>query len=99
MKKYWKVDYKGCMPSIQGSFFHPNLFWATEEEMDEVLEKLSGREDEFKIVGIHSFNTYAEYEKKFRIVKPLEEENKEEIYVPQEVRTLEERRQHRDKRK
>lgn len=105
MKKYWKVDYKGCMPSIKGHRFHPNLFYATREEMDKVLEKLYGREDEYKIIGIHSFDTMEEYDKAFPILGRLrvkeetkEETTKEEVYVPQEVRTLEERRKHRSRR-
>ena len=97
MKKYWKIDYRGVMPSIQGHRFHPNLFYATEEEMNDILRKIGGREDEFKVIGIHSFETYADYEKIYRIHKPIEEEEREEIYVPQEVRTLEERRKAREK--
>jgi hypothetical protein len=98
MKKYWKVDYRGVMPSIRGHRFHPNLFHATEEEMDKILDMLYGREDEYKIIGVHSFDTIEEYNKKF-FYTPEQPEKKEieEVYVPQTVRTLEERRKHREK--
>ena len=98
MKKYWKVDYRGQMPSIEGHRFHPELFYGTAEEMDNILDLLDGREDEFKIIGIHSFETYEDYEKIYRIAQTIEEIEKKDIHVPQEVRTQEERRKHRNRR-
>tara|TARA_R100000541_G_scaffold50751_1_gene58048 strand:- start:444 stop:710 length:267 start_codon:yes stop_codon:yes gene_type:complete len=67
-KYYYKTDYKGCMPSIDGHRFHPWIFYATQKEYDEIYDNyLSRREDEFKIIGVHKFETYEEFEFHFPI--------------------------------
>lgn len=64
--KYFKTDYKGTMICPTEANFHPNLFKGTQEQYDNILKKyLYGHEDEFKIIGEHSFNSLEEYNKKF----------------------------------
>ena len=65
--KYWKTDYKGTMHVPTKSGFHPNLFKGTEKEYNDIYDKyLKGREDEFKVTGIHSFDTWEEYIEKYK---------------------------------
>ena len=76
-KKYYRVEFKGTMPSIQGITFHPNFFHGTEGEFNDIYNQLQGREDEFKILAVHSFDTLSEYEEHFPVsgagksIKPL----------------------------
>ena len=63
---YFKTDYKGSMHVPTEANFHPNLFKGTQKEYDQICEKyLYGKEDEFKIIGVHTFNTLEEYNKKY----------------------------------
>ena len=63
---YMKIDFKGKMHIPCEANFHPHLFVGTMKEYDYIFDKfLRGREDEFKVIGIHSFDTYCEYYKKF----------------------------------
>ena len=65
--KYWKTDFKGKMHVKSITGFHPNLFKGTEEEYNDIYENhLKGREDEFKVIGVHCFDTWEEYLKKFK---------------------------------
>ena len=65
-KKYFRVEYTGSMPTIRGHRFHPWLFKGTQNEMDDILDyHLNGREDEFKIMAVHSFDTLEEFNKYF----------------------------------
>ena len=72
---YMKIDYKGsmgiptkmkldcCETKVN---FHPNLFIGTEQQYEEIWDKyLRGREDEFKVIGRHTFDTYEEYKKAY----------------------------------
>ena len=71
MNRYYKIDYRGQMPSIQGHRFHPWLFVGTEEEFNWCIDQLSGREDEFKIHGWNSYDTYEEYCREFPITSKI----------------------------
>jgi hypothetical protein len=65
--KYFKTDYKGRIHVPSNIGFHPNLFKGTQAEYDEIYDKyLKGREDEFKIIGVHVFDSYDDYLKKFK---------------------------------
>ena len=60
--KFFKTDYRGSFNCPASINFHPNLFKGTQKEYDDICKKyLYGKEDEFKITGEHSFNTYEEY--------------------------------------
>ncbi len=62
--KYFKTDYSGHFWCPTGANFHPNLFKGTQKEYDDICKKyLYGHEDEFKIIGEHSFDTLEEYNK------------------------------------
>lgn len=68
--KYFKTDYKGSMCSpptrLKLPDFHPNIFKGTQEQYDEIFDKhLCCHEDEFKVIGTHSFDTYEEYKQAF----------------------------------
>ena len=65
--KYWKTDFKGKIHVPTIANFHPNLFVGTEKEYNDIYDKyLEGREDEFKVIGCHSFDTWEEYLKIFK---------------------------------
>ena len=84
-KKYFRVEYTGSMPTIRGHRFHPWLFHGTQNEMDDILEDhLSGREDEFKIMAVHSFDTLEEFNKYFPAIGQGEPLPKEEL-TPMEL--------------
>ena len=69
MKRYFRTEYTGIMPNIRGHRFHPSIFHGTFEEMDDILDyHLSGREDEFKVTAVHSFDTLEEFNKYFPAV-------------------------------
>lgn len=77
MQRYYRTFYRGTMPSIRGHRFHPWLFKGTEEEYQEIMKELGGREDEYKITGRLSFDTYEEYCKEFPITSNLMEKKNE----------------------
>lgn len=63
---YFVTEYKGSMHVPAKANFHPNLFKGTQQEYDYIYDKyLTGKEDEFKIIGIHTFKTYEDYKKVF----------------------------------
>jgi len=63
---YFKTDYTGKMHIPSKANFHPNLFKGTQEEYDDICkEYLYGKEDEFKVIGTHRFDTIEEYNKIF----------------------------------
>jgi hypothetical protein len=65
--KYFKTDYRGNMNVPTEANFHPNLFKGTQEEFEDICRKyLDGKEDEFKIIGIHTFDTYEDYLKTYK---------------------------------
>ena len=65
--KYFKTDFKGSLTIPPEANFHPSLFKGTQEEYDNIYNKyLKGHEDEFKIIGTHTFNTYEDYLKVFK---------------------------------
>lgn len=53
-KFHWRVDFTGTMNVPANISFRPNHSHLTEFELDSIIVKyLRGKEDEFKIVGIH----------------------------------------------
>ena len=63
---FWKIDFKGKMHVPAEANFHPNLFVGTRKEYNNIYNKfLKGKEDEFKIIGEHSFDNYEDYKKAF----------------------------------
>jgi hypothetical protein len=63
---FFKTDFKGTLHVPTIAKFHPNLFKGTQEQYDNICtEYLYGKEDEFKIIGIHRFDTIEEYNKTF----------------------------------
>lgn len=63
---YFKTDYTGTMWCPTKANFHPNLFKGTQQQYDEIFEKyLMGHEDEFKVIGVHKFDTLEEYNEAF----------------------------------
>ena len=65
--KFIKTDFEGKMHVPAETNFHPNLFKGTEKEYDSIVEKyLTGKDDEFKIIGYHTFDTYEEYIKEYK---------------------------------
>tara|TARA_R100000541_G_scaffold2007_1_gene7373 strand:- start:122 stop:529 length:408 start_codon:yes stop_codon:yes gene_type:complete len=66
MKKYFRTEYTGTIPSIRGHRFHPSMFYGTQDEMDDILDyHLSGHEDDFKIMSVKSFDTIEEFNKHY----------------------------------
>ena len=64
---YFKTDYKGSMNIPANINFHPNLFKGTQEEYYAICKKyLYGKEDEFKIIGVHTFDNYEDYLKTYK---------------------------------
>ena len=74
MERYFRTFYKGTIPSIRGHRFHPWLFKGTNEEYNKIIDELDGREDEYKITGWLSFDTYEDYCKEFPITSKLMED-------------------------
>lgn len=64
---YWKIDYRGTMTLPTHLNFHPNLWKGTQKEYDEIYDKyLKGREDCFKIVDTHKFDSLDQYNKSYK---------------------------------
>jgi len=64
---YWKIDFTGSLHVPTNVNFHPSLFIGTQSAYDKIYDNyLKGREDEFKIVGEHKFDTIEDYNKKFK---------------------------------
>jgi len=64
---YFKTDFKGTIHYPTNINFNHNLFVGTQEEYDNICkEYLYGKEDEFKIIGVHRFDTYKEFRKIFK---------------------------------
>ena len=67
-KFHWKIDFTGNLHVPSSTGFHPNHFHATEFELDKIIvNHLRGKEDEFKITGVHRFDTAVELNKKYPI--------------------------------
>lgn len=67
---HWKVDFTGKLHVPTSSGFHPNHFVGTQAEYDKIWTyHLQGREDEFKIIGEHKFDSSEELEKVYSIKK------------------------------
>lgn len=63
---YFKTDFKGSLHVPTNIGFNPNLFVGTQKEFDEIYNNyLTGKEDEFKIIGINCFNSLEEYENSY----------------------------------
>jgi len=67
---YFKTDFKGSLHVPNNIGFHPNLFVGTQKEYDEIYNNyLTGKEDEFKIIGVNTFNSLEDYNKKYSFIK------------------------------
>ena len=67
---YFKTDFKGKIHLPTTVNFHPNIFKGTQKEYDEIYSKyLFGKEDEFKVIGTHKFDTYEDYLKVYKHLK------------------------------
>ena len=67
-KFHWKIDFTGNLHVPSSTGFHPNHFHATEFELDSIIVRhLRGKEDEFKITGVHRFDTAVELNKKYPV--------------------------------
>ena len=63
---YWKIDFKGSLHVPTRINFNPSFFVGTQQEYDVIYTNyLKGKEDEFKIIGEHKFDTLEDYNKKF----------------------------------
>ena len=64
---YFKTDFNGRMHLPTNIKFHPNLFKGTQDQYNNICEKyLFGKEDEFKVIGTHKFDTYEDYLKVYK---------------------------------
>ena len=64
--RFFKTDFTGKLHVPTKANFHPYLFIGTQEEYDFICkEYLTGKEDEFKIIGVHVFDTKEEYWKEY----------------------------------
>jgi len=67
-KFHWKIDYTGKLHVPTKIKFHPNHSHLTEFELDSIIVNyLRGKEDEFKIIGVHKFDTAVELNKKYPV--------------------------------
>lgn len=67
---YFKTDFKGGLHVPTEIDFHPYLWVGTQKQYDDIYDKyLVGKEGEFKVIGIHKFNTMDEYVAKYPLNK------------------------------
>lgn len=65
---FFKTDFKGTLHVPAEANFHPHIFKGTRKEYDAICEKyLYGKEDEFKITGVHTFDTLEELSKTYKL--------------------------------
>ena len=58
-KIYIVTDYKGTMHTPAHINFHPNQFYGTQKEYDDIYNKyLKGHDDEFKVIGERHYANY-----------------------------------------
>lgn len=65
---HWKFDFKGSLHVPVSINFNPNHWVGTQFEYDKIyMNHLQGKEDEFKIIGEHQFDSFEDLEKNFPI--------------------------------
>lgn len=69
---HWVTDFTGGHWNIHpDENFSPRYFKGTSKEYDEKLKPHYGKEDQFKIIGSRSYDTYEEWSKENIVVKEI----------------------------
>lgn len=66
-KYYWVIHYSGNIHLPTKLCFHPHGWCGTKKEFDYIYDNyLTGKEDEFKIIGWETYDTFDEMENRYK---------------------------------